>query len=458
MEKKTIKEVSSGLQNAYQRAMGVVRKNNTDYAIELLKGIIQKDPAFIEAREALREQEKKKLENLGGMAKVLSGLKTSLMVAKAKGKIKKAPQEAMKIAEDALALNLDNPAVLNTLADAAVNCEASFIAVEALELIKEYHPKNESNLRKLAELYERLGEGIKVLQIRQKIAEMHPGSLEAEADVRAAAALASMQKGKWEEEGSFQEKLADKGESEKLEQEDRVVRDPDDIRHMIERIEQQISEGEESIDVHRKLADLYFRAERFDDSIKIYDWITEKMGSLDPAIDRSIEKCNVAIYNKRIEELNGEGGKDEQIQELETAKYNYRLERAVERVNNYPNDTLLRYNLAVVYWEGGYVDNALEQFQIAQKNPNKRLSAIVYLGRCFQSKGQHDLAVEQFQKAIDAMPVMDKDKMNALYHLGVTYDDMSQAEKAMTCFKEIYQANVNYMDVAQRMDNHYKKQ
>jgi tetratricopeptide (TPR) repeat protein len=117
----------------------------------------------------------------------------------------------------------------------------------------------------------------------------------------------------------------------------------------------------------------------------------------------------------------------------------------------------LRYFLAVVYWEGGHIDNALEQFQIAQKNPHHRLSAMVYLGRCFASKKQFDLSVEQFTKAVSEMIAMDKAKMEALYHLGVTYEEMGDSENAMNCFKQIYQANVNFMDVAQRMEKYYQK-
>ena len=103
------------------------------------------------------------------------------------------------------------------------------------------------------------------------------------------------------------------------------------------------------------------------------------------------------------------------------------------------------------------LDKALEQFQLAQRNPQKRLSAIVYLGRCFAEKKQYDMAVEQYDKAISEMPVMDKDKMEALYHLGVTCEEMGDDKRAMECFKEIYSANVNYLDVAKRMDAYYAR-
>ena len=124
----------------------------------------------------------------------------------------------------------------------------------------------------------------------------------------------------------------------------------------------------------------------------------------------------------------------------------------------YPNDTQYRYELAVIYWEYSQIDHALEQFQIAQKNPQRRLNAIVYIGRCFHAKSQLDMAVEQFTKAIGEMLIMDKEKMEALYYLGVTFETMGEDAKALDCFKQIYSANVNFLDVAKRIEAGYAKQ
>ena len=54
MEKKTLKEVSSSLRSIYQKAQDAQNKSNPDYAIELYKTVLAKEPCFIEAREKLR--------------------------------------------------------------------------------------------------------------------------------------------------------------------------------------------------------------------------------------------------------------------------------------------------------------------------------------------------------------------------------------------------------------------
>jgi tetratricopeptide (TPR) repeat protein len=188
------------------------------------------------------------------------------------------------------------------------------------------------------------------------------------------------------------------------------------------------------------------------------------MGTLDPHIDKAIEKSEVAKFKAAIEEWEAYGAADEAKkaeadQNIETIKnqmFTYQLERASERVKLYPNDTELRYNLAVAHWNLGQVDEALQQFQIAQKNPHRRLVSLVYLGRCFAEKGQLDIAIEQFEEAVKGMVAMNKEKMDALYHMALTYEKMGDKDKASACFKQIYQANVSFRDVAQRMDALYK--
>ncbi len=456
--KKELKDVNSTLRGAFQKAQDVVQKNNIDYGIDLLKALVQREPGFVDARAALRAVEAKKAAQMGGFAKFIASIKVNKYIFKGKSALSKKPLEAMNAAEDAIALNPKSPAGFNLLAEAAEAAGARFVAIDALESLRSMDPDNEDNLNNLAALYEKDGQGLKVLQIRQILSNKHPDDLQAQAALRAAAALATMSENRWNEEGSFQDKMKSKDESVLLEREDRIVRAVDDVAEMITHYEKIVAEGDSSIDNRRKLAELYQRGNRHEDAIKAFNWVVEKIGNLDPSIDKSIEKSTIAIGMAKAESLKASGASEAQVAAAFNEVSSYRLSRAEDRVKNYSNDTQLRYELAIVYWEFEMIDKALEQFQLAQKNPQRRLSAIVYLGRCFHAKGQFDMAIEQFNKAISEMLVMDKDKMEALYHLGVTYESLDQVPKALDCFKQIYSANVNFMDVAKRIEAGYAKQ
>lgn len=453
--KKTLKDVSTATKSAYTKAMQVMNQNNLEYAITLFKEIVQFDPGFLDAREKLRKCERDHYEKMSSVAKALATAKALTHVTKGNILKAKKPKEAMNEAEEALALNLFNPAALTLLADAAKKLDAMFIAVEAYEIIVERDDKNESNIVKLGEYYKADGQGIKYLTICQKLADKYPGDLEKLALLREAAALASMEKGKWGqgEQSDFKKNL-NQGNKD---QGDRIIRAEDDIREMIEKYSKEIEEGNESIDTRRRLAELYLRAEEYEKAIEAYTWIVNKMGTLDPAIDKAIEKANTAISKRKVEKMIAEGRPQEEIDAEKKANYDYRMERYNDRIRLYPNDLQIRFEYAELLWEGGAVDNALEQFQIAQRNPQHRLIAIVYLGRCFAAKNQFDMAIEQFNRALEDMPTMNADKMFTLYHLGCTYETMGKKKEALDCFKQIYAVDIKYLDVAERINKFYEE-
>ena len=461
IEKKTIRDISSAMRGNYQKAVDAMNKNNIDYAIMLFKGIIKKEPGFLEAREKLRKVEKLKTSKLGFIGKMTSNMKASGTATKGKMKLGKAPMEAMSFAEDALSFNLSNQGALNLLADAGQELEAPFITVEATEIAAEYHPKDESVLVRLAEAYEFAKMGANALAIRQRIAALDPNNMDKQSAVRAAAALATMEKGHWEEEGDYRDKLKDQKESAQMEQQERIVRTIDDVQIVIDELEKAIVDGQDTHENHRKLADMYQRAGVHDKALEHYHRVVELMGAMDPYIDLAIEKSELAKLDKTIEEWTeyAEANPDKKeeaeqnIAQINNQKMDYRKERSSERVKLYPNDTELRYNLGVVCWERGEIDEAIQALQAGQRNPSKRLPALVYLGRCFSVKKQYDIAIEQFNTALESMLTMNKDKKDALYYLGNVYEEMGSAEEAKNCYKQIYKADISFRDVEARMQN-----
>ena len=458
IEKKTVAEVSPGARNVYQKAASVFAKNSVEYAIELLKSVVQKEPGFIEARNMLREAERRYSASLGGFARFIASFKQMPFVTKGRAALKKNPELALSYAEEALAYNFLSRGPLSLLIDAGKACEAPFIQMEGLEGIVELDDQNEANMKNLAEVYEANGEGAKVLRIRQMIAAKHPDSLEAQANLRAAAALASMEQNKANAKNNDRGGMYKKTDATSdLLRDDRIVRSEEDIRKMISYYEGLIANGDTSIDNRRKLAEFYQRVSEFQKTIDTYNWIVERLGTLDPNIDKAIEFCTIQLKKQKIAKLQEAGASAEEIKAVEDEINAYRLERAEDRIKTYPNDTLIRYEAAVVYWDLGNVEKALEQFQLAQRNPHKRLYAIAYLGRCFAAKEQYDMAIEQFEKAVKEMPTMDEAKMETVYHLGITYDTIGESEKALSCFKDIYAVNVSYEDVGKRIDAYYAK-
>jgi len=226
IEKKNIKDVSTSIRSMYQKAKGVLDKNELDYGIELLKQIVQCDPGFLEARDALREAERTRSDKIGAFSKFFAQMKSGKFVVRAKANAAKNAKGALSDVEEALALYLYSPVALNALADIAKTAGAEFISVEALEILREKEPDNEPNLVKLCGIYEDLKDGNNVLKIRQKLADLHPDSLELQAKVREAAAMATMTGTAWGVTSSNDENNKKKADEK---QGDKIIRAEEDI-------------------------------------------------------------------------------------------------------------------------------------------------------------------------------------------------------------------------------------
>ena len=458
MEKKTIQNVPPAIREAYSRAN---RTRDLETQIELLKEALKEEPAFINAREKLRGLERRKAMTDGFFTKFMAQIGASFKLAKIKALTNRDPLAAMALCEDVLAKSLDNPPVLNALAEAAENAGAMFIAVDALSLIREFHPKNEANAWKLARCMQANNQAREALRIIQEIAARYPNDMNTQSELRAALALASMEKGKWEESGSTQEKTVDAKAAVAQQLIDGTIHDADQAKLLVEKFQEDLKENDSS-DIRRKLADAYMIMEDYDAAIAELEKVVKTLGTMDPLLDKSIEEAVIARYNKQIRQIRenpaaGEEAK-QQIADIEAQREAYRMQRAQERAQNYPNDAQLNFELAELLFANGKINDAIAYFQVARRSPQRRLACMVYLGRCFAANKQFDMAVEQLEGALAEMDRMDKTKLETLYYLATTLEEAGNTEAAIEKYKEIYQNQANFLDVADRIQQYYNRQ
>ena len=79
------------------------------------------------------------------------------------------------------------------------------------------------------------------------------------------------------------------------------------------------------------------------------------------------------------------------------------------------------------------------------------MSSLNFLGQCFQQEGLHDLAIDQFSKAIEELPMMDGVKKELTYNLASALEAIGETEKAITEYKKIAAVDFSYRDVRQKI-------
>ena len=78
-----------------------------------------------------------------------------------------------------------------------------------------------------------------------------------------------------------------------------------------------------------------------------------------------------------------------------------------------------------------------------------------YLAQCFAKRKMYDMSAKKFQEAIKEKPVFDDEKKELIYNLGSVFESMDKKEDAIEQFKQIYEVDASYRDVAEKVEKYY---
>ena len=459
MEEITLDQIPRKTRDLYEKAMSALERGNAGYALDMLKQVIDVEPRFSLGRKNLRIAQVKALlaTKPSAMTHQMASLKGTFTLMGAQGKLKKDPKAALAGAEKLLALDPLNLPFLKFFAQAAEAAEMPELAVQTLEIARPYYAKDVEFLRLLARLYIATNQPGGAKDCYAAVAELLPNDQVAIKNLKDAAALDTMKAGGWNDmKSDFRSKLKDKKEAILLEQQAKSVKGESDIDTLITSRLLEIQREPQNMNFRRALADLYVRAERFDDALKALAEATKAAGRSDPQIERTTSLIKVRKLDAVIAAAKA-AGDEAAAAATEQEKAAFLYEDAVDMVKRYPNDLQFRYELGYQFYLRKQYNEAIEEFQLAQRNPQRRTRALYYLARCFQEKGQPDIAFEQLQKAASELTLMDETKKDVVYEMGVLAEQMGRKDEAIAFFKEIYSVDIKFRDIAQRIESSYKK-
>lgn len=186
-----------------------------------------------------------------------------------------------------------------------------------------------------------------------------------------------------------------------------------------------IAQNSKDVNSYRALARTYMNAKRFREAIDALTLALTVTGA-DPELDRMLSTAKLPKYE--IDIKNAQDAGDEALaNNLLNEQYMFMFEDLKKRVEKYPNDLHLRYELGSLYCKYDRYDEAIEHLQLAQKSPKDRLDALYLLALCFINKGQTDLGVMQLETALSQLPTMNELK-KVMYQLGLCAEDARNEE------------------------------
>lgn len=448
------------VQKQIENSQVALQRGNLDYVLDVTAQVLKAAPGCLPVR---RLQRVAQLRQLGGKNKLFAKAFGSVTQAGFLFGGKKDPSKSLENAEKMLASDPTNVHALKLLAEAAQGLDMPETVAFAWEAIHELNPSDREALLNYGEASLLAKRPKDALRAADELLKLKPQDGDALSLMRKAAIAQTTDKGNWEEKGSFRDKLKDEAQSIMLEQASKIVTSEEMTQKLIDEAMVRLQAQPDNLNHYRSVVDGYKKLNKLDEALEyVRKARALPAGAGDTTLAKQESDLKTAILDKRIKGLEAEvaaaPGNAELAAALAKAKQDFaavQLVEAKDYVERYPNDYAARFTLANLYFEAGDYQNAIANYQQAQKNPKVRISAITGMGKALKARKMFDLAVAQFQTAKAELPGMDDLKKDVIYELASCYEGMGKKTEAIAEYKIIYSEDIGFRDVADKINAFY---
>ncbi len=445
------------------KAISAVELQNHSYAISLCQAILKDAPGFVEARRLARKcavkvnaGSNKKKGN--ALTQMISG---GFSGSKLQSQSKKEPLAALVGLEKELAGDPYNDQLNDILFDTAMRLNLQETATYALETVRKGGGGNTKLLHKLAEYYLARNIPGKAADVYADIVKFDSTDIYAVKGQKDATARASMLKDKWNDNSSISDVTKDKDGNAAADEDERTAMTRDQMKEKLTRLMELYNQDQNNLNTVKQIARIYEDLEYWPDSYVFYNWAYE-CSNKDVTLKNKAEQMKNKAADETVKELEAQLAADPDNTELQTQLAKMKKDRSAEsvtnaqaRVDQNPTDPQLRFDLGNALFQSGDYNGAIPHLQQAKRNPHIRTRVLLTLGRAFDAKGMYDLALGQLKEALADLHGMDGTKKELLYEMGLIATKMDDKVAALDSFKQIYEVDYGYRDVAQRVEQSY---
>ena len=457
----TEKELPPNLKPLWLKALSAVQTSNLTYGISLLQAVLKDSPGFLEGRKMLRKCELQIAGNTkkkGGLFGMSGG---GMGVMKLQGQAKKDPAGTLPLIEKELEKDPLSDSANELLFDTCLKLELFETAAFALETVRKGSPENAKLLHRLAEFYITREQPMLASEVYNDIIKHHPTDGVAIKGSKDASARASMQKGQWDENADMRSLMKSSAEFEELEKASRTGLTREQLEERRDKVVEKYNADPNNLFSVKELAGIYEQLEDWHNAHTFYSW-AHSLSNGDVALATKASAMNDRAIETDMKNLETAAAADPDNAELKAAldarKADRRAEQVLEaqkRVDQNPTDPQLRFELGSALYNSGDFSAAIPHLQQATRNPHIRTKVLLLLGRTFKAKGMFDISIKQLSDALADLVAMDNTKKEVLYEKGLIHSEMGDKEAALDCFKQIYEVDYGYRDVAQRVESSY---
>jgi len=118
-------------------------------------------------------------------------------------------------------------------------------------------------------------------------------------------------------------------------------------------------------------------------------------------------------------------------------------------LNEYPNDTLVYYNLACVLFDEGRPYEAIPYYQKALQRDPKNIGTYNDLGLTLHETGQFEEAIKCYRKAL----LLDPNYVDVYYNLALALEERGDLDGAIQCYRKSIELNSDLDDAYNNLGN-----
>jgi tetratricopeptide (TPR) repeat protein len=105
------------------------------------------------------------------------------------------------------------------------------------------------------------------------------------------------------------------------------------------------------------------------------------------------------------------------------------------------------YDLAMSYREMGLLEQAVESFRVAARDPALGLRAMEMIGRCYTDQGRFDEAIEEFERALNDESLDPEARLGLQYEIGAAHQAAGRVNEALAAFESVHAQQPDFPNV-----------
>ena len=432
-----------------EQAADAVKRRNYALAVKIYGQVLSVQPDFGEARAGLRKAlfQKAAQKPPSKLTAVLFG-GINLLIA---GLCRLIGQHAAAAKSYERYLTMD-PAAEGPnlkLGDSLHRAGLNKSALAVFAAYAELQPRCLEACRRAGALHYEQGQVNEALAMYEQALKVDPRdqeSLKARKNLAAEGALRSTGIEKAE---SSRDLIKDKEKQKQLERQERLQLSADEVEDELQQLEEQLQQNPDDVKLLRRAARLREMAKDLQGALDLIEQLLQKQPN-DAELQEVAGDLRIRLQEQMVQKAQKRG--DEAAAErARAALAQLRVAEARRRVERNPSDLGARFDLGVGLLQSGDIDDAIAELQQAVKDPRKKTDAMFELGRAFQLKDLPDLALGQYDKALQTASGGARAK-EALYEMGVICEGQGNKDDALRHFTKILEQDIGFRDVKQKVE------